>query len=415
VETTSRKFRWRHRLRPAGRWLVLFAAVALAWPWRGESSLSVFLPALSPFIAVASAVSVRSVGILALVAVPVLLLILFYPRWWCRHACPVGLLQEVVERLRPISPRGLPNSPAIGPWLVLLTLGGAMLGYPLFLWLDPHAIFNSFMNAWRQPIVLATLLTGLGLPVLLLLDIAAPRLWCQRICPLGATQDLLGWPRRLFQRAGRCSKPDHVAGATQPKGRRRWFLAVAAGAAGAVAMRSVRGQAAPTLRPPGSLDEPRFVGVCVRCGNCAQVCPSNIIQPDFGRSGIAGFLTPRLRFDTDYCRENCNCCNEICPSGAIARLSLAEKRRRVIGSASVDLDICLLAQGRECTACLQKCPYQAITMQSSDGGFSNEPRVDLQRCNGCGACEAVCPTHPVRAVRIQANPLSLPSWTRIIG
>jgi ferredoxin len=82
---------------------------------------------------------------------------------------------------------------------------------------------------------------------------------------------------------------------------------------------------------------------------------------------------------------------------------LEHKRRHVIGQAVVDLDLCQLAQGRECTACIQKCPYQAVVMHSADGGFSNEPRVVLDRCNGCGACEAVCPTQPVRAMRVHAR------------
>ena len=178
MKESGDEFRWRRVFRPAIRWLVLFAAVALAWPLRRESSTSVFLPALSPFIAVASAISVRAVSVLALLAMPLLLLVLVYPRWFCRHGCPVGLLQEMVERFRPEAPRRRLKWPSIGQWLVLLTLGGALLGYPLFLWLDPLAIFNGFLNAWRQPMALATLLTGLGLPLLLLLDLAAPRLWC---------------------------------------------------------------------------------------------------------------------------------------------------------------------------------------------------------------------------------------------
>ncbi len=404
MSKAAQRFRWRRALRPTVRWLVLVAAVALTWPWRSDSPTSVILPALSPFIAVASVISVWAVGILALLAVPVLVFVMVYRRWFCLHGCPVGLLQEMVERLRPNARKSWQKAPAVGQWLVLLTLGGAVLGYPLFLWLDPLAIFNGFLNSWRQPIALATLLTGLGLPLLLVLDLVAPRLWCQRICPLGATQDQLAWPRRRFRAQSRCAKPDRVAGAVEANRGRRWFLAAFAGAAGASAVKAVRGQAAVPLRPPGSLDEQRFTGVCVRCGNCAQVCPSRIIQPDFGTSGVAGFLTPQLCFNTDYCREDCHRCNEVCPSGAIARLSLANKRRRVIGQAGVDLDLCLLAQGRECTACIQKCPYQAIAMHSADGGFSNEPRVVLDRCNGCGACEAVCPTQPICAIRIHALP-----------
>jgi ferredoxin len=89
------------------------------------------------------------------------------------------------------------------------------------------------------------------------------------------------------------------------------------------------------------LEEQRFTGVCVRCGNCAQACPSKIIQPDFGDGGLPSLLAPRLHFDRDYCREDCHGCNEVCSSGAIPRLSLASKRRRVIGRARVDLTVCL--------------------------------------------------------------------------
>ncbi len=398
--STESKRPRQYRLRQIGRWLVLIAAVVLVWPLRPESSTSLFLPALSPFIAVTSAVSVRAVGVLALLAVPVLVLMLMYRRWFCRHGCPVGLLQEMVERLRPKSRMRWRKWPAIGPWLVLLTLGGAVVGYPLFLWLDPLAIFNGFFNSWRQPLALVTLLTGLGLPLLLLLDAVVPRLWCQRICPLGASQDLLAWPRRWLRTSSRCAEPNQVDGPANGPRSRRWFVAACAGAASAFAVRRLRAQSSPPLRPPGSLDEQRFTGVCVRCGNCAQVCPSNIIQPDFGASGLAGFLTPQLHFKTDYCREDCHRCGEVCPSSAIARLPLAEKQQQVIGRAVVDLNLCLLAQGRECTACIQKCPYQAIAMESSDGGFSNQPSVIPDRCNGCGACETVCPTQPVRAMQV---------------
>jgi MauM/NapG family ferredoxin protein len=394
----------RNRLRQTGRWLVLLAAVTLAWPLRTESSTAVFLPALSPFVALNSALSARAAGTLTLLAAPVLLLALVFPRWFCRHGCPVGLLQERLERLRPTAPRPWQRWPAIGQWLVLLTLGGAGLGYPLFLWLDPLALFHGFLNGWRQPLALATLLTGLGLPLVLVLDLAFPRLWCRRLCPLGATQELLAWPRRRLRQSGRCDEELDAPGSRSRGRGRRWFLAVCAGAAGAFAIRKFRGQLPPPLRPPGALEEDRFAGVCLRCGNCAQACPSRIIQPDWGASGVAGLFTPRLRFDDDYCREDCHRCGMVCPSGAIVRLSLPEKRRRVLGPAKVDRDTCLLANGRECIACIQRCPYHAIVRHSADGGFTNAPAVDLAKCTGCGACEAACPVRPERAIQVVARP-----------
>jgi Pyruvate/2-oxoacid:ferredoxin oxidoreductase delta subunit len=400
MKAPARDSRWSRLPRPASRWVVLVAAVVLAWPLRQESSTSVYLPALSPFIAVSSAISVGAVGELALLALPVLLLGLIFPRCFCRNGCPVGLMQEVAGGFRLNAPGRPVKWPAVGQWLVLLTVGGAVLGYPLFLWLDPLAIFNGFLNACRKPMALATLLTGLGLPLLLLIDLAVPRLWCQYLCPLGATQDLLTWLRRRLQTQSEGPGPACGAGTVEAGWGRRWFVAALAGAAGALAARALSGSNPAPLRPPGSVGEDSFTGVCVRCGNCAQACPPRIIQPDFGPDGVLGFLTPRLCFDRDYCREDCHRCNTACPSGAIERLSLADKRRRVIGQAVVDLHFCLLARGGECTACIRHCPYQAINLHSADGGFSNEPKVIPDLCKGCGACETVCPTRPVRAVRI---------------
>ena len=87
------------------------------------------------------------------------------------------------------------------------------------------------------------------------------------------------------------------------------------------------------LRPPGSVAESRFTGLCLRCGNCAQACPSKIIVPETGGQGLAGFLAPVVRFQDSYCLEDCRRCTQVCPSGAIAPLSLEDKRRASIGLA----------------------------------------------------------------------------------
>ncbi len=388
-----------HRWRAAGRWGVLAAATALAWPWRSEFPGSVVLPALSPFVTLCSVLTTKALSVLALIALPVLALAVLSSRWFCRHACPTGFLQELLGRLRPYAPRAPLRAPAAGKWLVAWTVGGACFGYPVFLWLDPLALFAGWLNSWHQPLAAANLVAGLGLPALLLFDLLFPRVWCQRICPLGATQELLAWPLRRLRRQTRCGTPE-----AESRGpfamERRDFLGGCAAATGVLILRLARGHSPPPLRPPGAADEEQFTGLCIRCGNCAQACPSDIIHPDFGASGIPGLFSPALRFDEDYCREDCFRCVTVCPSGALSRLPLTKKRESIIGLAQVDLNICLLAKGRECTACIRHCPYDALVMHSPDGGFSNEPRLDPEKCNGCGACEAVCPVRPQRAIRV---------------
>jgi ferredoxin len=111
-------------------------------------------------------------------------------------------------------------------------------------------------------------------------------------------------------------------------------------------------------------------------------------------------MTPHLRFDSDYCREDCSRCGQACPTGAIQRLDLASKRRRIIGIARLDADTCIMAEGRECGLCKARCPYDAIALRTTDGGFTVVPAVIATACIGCGACQAVCPVSPTPAIRV---------------
>ena len=291
--------------------------------------------------------------------------------------------------------------PPLGQWIVLLTLGGACCGYPLLLWVDPLAIFHGVFTLWDGPVGLAGEVSAAALGAVLTISLLLPGAWCLRICPLGATQDLLALPakgvRNLFsatracgwETAGQKTVPDTFLS-------RRSVLSTCVGAVffglgarwGIGASRS--GGAKP-LRPPGSADETRFCGLCIRCGNCIRACPAGIIEPDSESDGIAGFLSPVLRFRDDYCREDCRRCTEVCPSGAIGRIALEDKPTSRIGVAVVDASICVLADDKECDKCARICPYEAIKIVWSEEEYIALPQVDREKCPGCGACEVVCP------------------------
>ena len=47
-----------------------------------------------------------------------------------------------------------------------------------------------------------------------------------------------------------------------------------------------------------------------------------------------------------------------------------------------------------CTACMSKCPVQAISMREKQYGFLY-PYVDNQKCINCGKCISVCPMNGI--------------------
>jgi ferredoxin len=251
--------------------------------------------------------------------------------------------------------------------------------------MDPLALFGGAFNVARIDGSAASILAALGLPLMIAVSVFWPGQWCARLCPLGATQDLIA-----------------IGGATRQQGRRTFF-AVAGGAAVALLLPVRWLKARLPLRPPGAVDEVAFEGGCIRCGSCVRICPTRIIQPALAEGPASGPLAPRLRFHgTDYCLQDCNRCGLVCPTGVIRPLPLAEKNRRVIGLAKVDLAACLLTLDKECGVCIPRCPRAAIIDSFAYETYTTSIQVLADKCNGCGACVGVCPPKVIRIEAVRA-------------
>ncbi|MCR4411961.1 MAG: 4Fe-4S dicluster domain-containing protein [Thermoguttaceae bacterium] len=388
------------RLRWLVRLAVLAAAVLALWPVLRGSQSPLVVPALSPFVAMASLIAARAVSVAAVLGLAVAVVAVFRRRWLCRWVCPTGTCAEVASRAGARMGLRGPRLPPIGQWIALATLGGAALGLPVLLWLDPLAIFSAVFAAQGPASGAAAWAGAAALTVVLLVSLVLPGLWCARLCPLGGTQELLYAVRRIVWR--RDASPEDRSRSKQGlRLARRTALAAAVGVAWAAVVRRGWAEAARPLRPPGAVAEEIFVGLCVRCGNCVRACPTKIVAPDTSASGLAGLLTPTLAFHDDYCLETCALCTQVCPSGALARLLPEEKLRAPIGLAEVNMDICLLGEDRECAICRSRCPYEAITYAFSEETYAVTPRIDAARCPGCGACEAACPTRPTKAIVVR--------------
>ena len=373
------------------------ATVALGiWPWRGV--VSGFL-GLSPVVGLSGALANRAVTGWTLLGVSVLILAAFRRRWFCRTLCPVGFATEGIGRWNPRAGRRFAKWPVLGPVLFGALLGSAVFGYPLFLWLDPLAIFNGFFSAWRLPLTGGAFALAAGLPLVLGFSYLYPRAWCQRICPLGGAQDIAARARRAWRRRAGASAAE---GGGVVLGRRE-FLGAAAGGAAALALgRRARGAVRP-IRPPGAKPEEQFAGLCARCGACIQACPYGILQPDLGAGGWAGLLAPVMDYSRAHCFEYCRECTRVCPTGAIEPLALEAKRNRAVGLAEIDRGQCIAwAYGQYCMVCREYCPYLAIDSVSRNGVEC--PVVTPEMCRGCGACQVKCPALPDKAIRVKGIP-----------
>ncbi len=201
------------------------------------------------------------------------------------------------------------------------------------------------------------------------------------------------------------------------------------------------------LRPPGAVPEEQYLAMCIKCGQCLQVCPydSILLEDIDGKAGVGtAYIAPLER--------GCYLCEAFpcvlaCPTGALDHeanviekvhmgmaivvnesacialdnqkvtkemigriydhtkvISEEERRNRKVeiydnDPEKVKLQKELLQklsneEGKTCEICANLCPFepdpsQAIGMIAKDGGLFPEIR---EACVGCGACVELCPT-----------------------
>lgn len=394
-----------HKFRLYIRLSCFILAICLLLPFPFWIHSSGIVVQSSVFVTISTILAGGAFGVGSILGLGFAVISLMRKRWFCRHVCPVGLLLDTVSGMK--FPAGIwwKGCPHIGRYIVLLTFAGAIVGYPLFLWMDPLAFLNNAFSVYTASGLLSGIVSLAGIVILLMLTLTSGNLWCARICPLGATQDILeniGSFCGNFMLQRRADAPVTTEPGSSFPTTRRIFLTIVAGLGLSLVAKKTglaRSQNA-LLRPPGAVIENEFTGLCLRCGNCIRTCPSGIIHPDKGQAGVVGFLAPVVRYIDDYCNEECNDCTKTCPSGAIKALSLEQKNEYIIGQARVDMALCLWGIN-DCNKCLNACPFEAINVHWDEEAYESYPAVDPLKCNGCGACEAYCPTGDLKAITVK--------------
>ena len=156
------------------------------------------------------------------------------------------------------------------------------------------------------------------------------------------------------------------------------------------------------LKPAGSMSIDNFNKRCTACHLCVSECPNHVLRPS---EKLLTLMQPEMSFEKGYCRLECTRCGEVCPTGAIHRVTREEKSAIHIGYAVLIPDNCLpYREGVSCGNCARHCPTDAIVMVARDGNEAVKvPSVNEERCIGCGACEYLCPSRPFSAIYVNGR------------
>lgn len=357
------------------------------------------------------------------------LLTFLFGRFYCSTLCPLGILQEFLMfafRRKNSLKKNLPYKYFIAALVLGFLIGGTAFLVRL---IDPYTLFGSAMSG---------ALYGLVVLLIAVLVWFKGRWFCSNLCPVGTLLGLISkfavnkiyidadkcvscgacaskcptgsidYKQKTVDNEtcvkclnclGKCPKSAISFGMHKNKNvpfsqSRRKFLI--GGAAVGVLLLAAKGSVLlaksavekfkKVIIPAGAKNLDDFANRCLNCNLCVQNCPMKIIKKADGDYPVV-----HIDYTDGFCDYDCHRCSEVCPSGAIERISLAEKRKTQIGVALVDESKCI-----KCSLCVMKCPRQIIKRE--DGGY---PQISADECIGCGACQNACPVDAIAVVPVE--------------
>jgi polyferredoxin len=328
----------------------------------------------------------------------ILALSLLYPRFWCRDLCPLGALFGLLSKVSFLR------------WVV-----------------DKEKCVEC-NKCYHECKTNAILEKGDGYLVQECVDCFN----CQDVCPTDAIKFAFQSPFTSLQPTPKPSThPSPSIGGEGGEGgkrekqytpgldlsKRRFIQAAALGAVAVPLLKlkpSDRAYPPFLIRPPGSLPEDRFLDKCIRCAECMKVCPTNALHPTLFEAGVEGIGTPKLVPKMGYCDYECNACGQVCPTGAIKKLTLAEKKKLKIGTAYFNKNKCYpWNENLNCLVCEEHCPtpeksikfweVEVLEQKTNKTVMVKRPYVVTETCIGCGICENKCPIKEEPGVRVTAR------------
>lgn len=140
--------------------------------------------------------------------------------------------------------------------------------------------------------------------------------------------------------------------------------------------------AEPPVQLPWSVAWPQFSTGCTRCGDCLAACPEQILV-----NGEGGFPS------VDFQRGECTFCGD-CVAACKEPLFRPASETPWQYKASIAAN-CLANSQVYCQRCQDSCEPRAIRFITTLGRVPT-PVIELDSCNGCGACVQDCPVGSIK-------------------
>lgn len=313
---------------------------------------------------------------------------------YCMEVCPFGIFQELVALAIKKKNKPVPSYP-VKYFILAITFGALVGGSAVLLrYIEPYTLFGSAVTVSMIGII--------AVLAVLAIVFFKNRFFCTNICPVGALLGLIskfsinkiyidsplcvscGMCEKNYQSGCinskeksidnetcvKCLKCIHVCPkeglkfGKEPKPEVKFSLKRRQLIIG-TAVVSVFGGMIKTglilkdkiieglkdfILPAGAVSKERFANKCYNCNLCVQNCPNKILVKADNEIPVV-----HIDYSKGFCKFDCAKCGEVCPSGAIKRLSIEEKQNTRIAMAMINEDKC-----SKCGLCIDACPKGAI-------------------------------------------------------